>query len=158
MDSHAIETKRCFRKRCFKCGYVKSLTDFYEHPRMADGHLGKCKTCTIAAVRLNRASKHEQYQQYEHARFKRPARKAQVLRAQRGRRAKYPEKVRAANKVRWALHTGALQRGVCEVCGAAPTEAHHDDYFKPLQVRWLCFQHHRAVHGQHVSPVPMKQT
>lgn len=33
-------------KKCFKCGKLKPLTDFYRHPRMGDGHLGKCKVCT----------------------------------------------------------------------------------------------------------------
>lgn len=33
-------------KKCFKCGEIKSLDDFYKHSKMGDGHLGKCKSCT----------------------------------------------------------------------------------------------------------------
>ena len=33
-------------KKCFKCGVKKELSEFYVHPRMKDGHLGKCKDCT----------------------------------------------------------------------------------------------------------------
>lgn len=34
------------RKICFRCGIEQPLTEYYRHPRMADGHLNKCKTCT----------------------------------------------------------------------------------------------------------------
>ena len=33
-------------KKCFKCNIEKPIEDFYPHPRMTDGHLGKCKDCT----------------------------------------------------------------------------------------------------------------
>ena len=37
---------------------------------------------------------------------------------------------------------GRLVRKPCEVCGLLKSEAHHDDYTKPLDVRWLCRSHH----------------
>ena len=54
------------------------------------------------------------------------------------------------------LRDNHIDRKPCEVCGNSKTEAHHDDYDKPLEVRWLCFKCHRAYHKLHDNPGLMK--
>lgn len=57
--------------------------------------------------------------------------------------------------VRKALREAKLQRQPCEVCGLYEhgrsgkygVHAHHDNYLKPLEVRWLCRVHHAREHG-----------
>lgn len=58
----------------------------------------------------------------------------------------HPKEVWAHSALRSALRRGLIQRGPCEECGAEVTDGHHDDYDKPMEVRWLCRRHHRAVH------------
>lgn len=43
-----------------------------------------------------------------------------------------------------ALHSGKLVRQNC-FCGK-PGVMHHDDYSKPLEVKWFCPSHHRLHH------------
>lgn len=33
-------------KKCFKCGQIKLISNFYVHKQMLDGHLNKCIDCT----------------------------------------------------------------------------------------------------------------
>jgi ribosomal protein S27AE len=61
--------------------------------------------------------------------------------------AKYPERVRAREKVAYAVRWGHLRRQPCEACGAPKAAAHHDDYSKPLEVRWLCRPCHDTHHA-----------
>lgn len=63
----------------------------------------------------------------------------------------YPEKEAARRQVRSAIASGSLTRLSCEVCGAPEVEAHHDDYSRPLDVRWLCRVHHREHHARATS-------
>lgn len=60
---------------------------------------------------------------------------------------RYPERNRARQRVCYAIKTGKLERQPCEICGEIKTHAHHDDYSRPLDVRWLCTQHHRELHA-----------
>ena len=49
-----------------------------------------------------------------------------------------------------------IEKQPCEICGNAKAEAHHDDYGKPLNVRWLCFKCHREWHKLHDNPDMLK--
>jgi len=53
----------------------------------------------------------------------------------------------ARRRLRHEIAMGRLQRGPCEVCGDTCSQAHHDDYAKPIEVRWLCKRHHVAHHA-----------
>lgn len=56
---------------------------------------------------------------------------------------------RAHDRVLTAVLRGRLVKQPCEVCGSKDSCAHHDDYAKPLDVRWLCRNHHAQHHVAH---------
>ena len=68
------------------------------------------------------------------------------MRYRRRQKEKDPIEERARQTVRNAVKRGSLVRLPCEVCGEAKSEGHHDDYDKPLDVRWLCRTHHVEHH------------
>ena len=74
-------------------------------------------------------------------------RKRWAREAQRRKRAKSPQTVRARWALERAVRFGRVKRGPCEVCGGGPAHGHHEDYGKPLDVRWLCRRHHDDVHA-----------
>jgi len=69
---------------------------------------------------------------------------------QRSYRQQHPERYLAWGAVKRALKSGRLVRPtVCEKCGrdGLRIEASHDDYSKPLDVKWLCVPCHRGKDG-----------
>lgn len=45
------------------------------------------------------------------------------------------------------IERGKLLRQPCVVCGSEQVEPHHHDYDKPLDVTWLCREHHLEHHA-----------
>lgn len=134
-------------KTCFKCGVAKARTEFYPHPQMGDGLLGKCKRCTRLDVRASRASRAEYYRAYDKDRYRNDAVRAANARATfRAAALKHPERKRAAEAVGKAIRDGRIKRQPCWVCGEK-AQAHHPDYSQPLDVVWLCVMHHRQAHA-----------
>lgn len=59
-----------------------------------------------------------------------------------------PRRSDAREAVRYALKTGTLVRpSACESCLlSVRTHAHHEDYDKPLDIKWLCTKCHAKAH------------
>jgi hypothetical protein len=66
--------------------------------------------------------------------------------------------MRDHHAARWqvnrAVQSGKLTKEPCEVCGDPKVQAHHDDYSRPLDVRWLCAVHHREHHARATGEQP----
>jgi hypothetical protein len=129
-------------KVCFKCGAAKELSEFYRHPMMADGHLGKCKSCTKKDVLEHREKNLERIQAYDRERSKLPHRKEGLFKNSD------PERQAVAKKASAAIKKGLLKRQPCHICGATKVEAHHTHYSHYLEVVWLCRRHHVQLHRQ----------
>lgn len=97
------------RKKCFKCGLEKPLDEFYKHPRMADGHLNKCKECAKKDIHENydKNAQSSDYIEKERARGRekhhrlykgRKAKPAVKKRNMARYRERYPEKFLARNR------------------------------------------------------------
>lgn len=131
-------------KFCTGCKEEKSEADFYKHKNSKDGLAWWCKDCDRLQARKSRARHLEAHRAVDRAYYERH--KEEKLAKARLRTLKYPYKNAAHVKVREALIKGFLVKQPCEVCGSIDAQAHHDDYSKPLVVRWLCRVHHMRLH------------
>ena len=145
------------RKRCTACRRRRALSKFYRNRARRDGRTARCAECEREACNRNRWARIDHYRAVERKRAAR--RRARIgrsyYRANRSRFAKWQrewrqrnaEKAKAHSKLRHALDACKVKKGPCEVCGTRKdVEGHHDDYSKPLKVRWLCHVHHRKLH------------
>lgn len=145
-------------KTCNRCDVIKPLEEFYKHPKMADGYLGCCKDCHRAAVRVRYLDKltDENWREGELYRHRVKSQRYRsegrvnteiVSKSRKAWDERNKEKKMAHRAVRKATRDGNLIRQPCEVCGTTNgVQAHHDDYSKPLDVRWLCVRHHADRH------------
>ena len=92
----------------------------------------------------------EYYRQHDAEYRSRPGVSARLAKTARRRRRDPAEQAKAACRrlLRSALEMGKMTRQPCEVCGSTPADGHHDDYLKPLGVRWLCPVHHSQQHAE----------
>lgn len=158
--------------RCSVCGEEKSAEDFRRGPPKRRG--GKpCRKCDAARnaaylknhpeIRKKALSNYaktekaraaqQRYRESNRDRLRTRWRewfslhKEKEIERQRHRRATEGVKVTARNAVAYALRLGRIKRLPCQVCGEVKSQAHHEDYLKPLEVVWLCGPCHVRHHA-----------
>ena len=143
-------------KKCKDCGTEKSQVDFYPTQ-------GECKECTKDRMAKYRLANIEKVMQHDRNRPNALERSRKIAllhkenlndidykkmfnQRQKAWADKRPLHKKANQAVGNAIRVGRLIRQPCEVCSELIVEAHHDDYSKPLDVRWLCRKHHYEHH------------
>lgn len=127
---------------------------------MADGHLNKCKDCTkkdsedrrakLEAEDLEWVLKERERHRNKQAKRRKDGKATPLNHAEKNKQQEknHPEKMWARRELRNAVKRGDIKRKPC-FCGKKENvQAHHSDYSKPLDVEWLCIEHHNERHVQ----------
>ena len=140
-------------RRCSRCGEMKPLDAFSKRKQSPDGLNHHCRKCRSQVWKT----------EYRHASTERNYEHVLALGRGYKRRSGYwkarnPEHERARAKLHYAVSTGRIVKPtVCEDCGkTALLHGHHEDYARPLDVRWLCsichgLQHRKVPNAQRAS-------
>lgn len=125
--------QECSIPKCRTCPATDNL-HIYHRQTLKDGSVTirySCRDCNTARMKKYRQT---------------PEGKVAAKRACDAANQKHPLKRKAWDTVHRALKTGRLTKLPCLTCGDVKTDAHHDDYSKPLDVKWLCRAHHADHH------------
>lgn len=147
-------------KKCNQCGIEKEFTEFQIRRASKDGFTARCKKC-LSEYDKKRfkedpkvKARHKAYQKTEAGKEAMNRARRKYVENNKDKIAEICKKYRENNKkkyqchgiVAYAIKCGNLTSKPCEVCGERKVEGHHDDYDKPLEVRWLCRKHHAEWH------------
>lgn len=157
------------KKECPNCGIVKGLESFQNNKSMKDGKQCYCRDCHNAAGRASKKRhlktntlktrewrENNRDQATATTRRWSAANREKRQETTREQRRLHPEKHRARAAVERALKQGLLVRpAICPACGCEDQggvdgrtliQAHHDDYAKQLDIKWLCVSCHSKTH------------
>lgn len=140
--------RTCDCGECKKCKHRTYMSEWYRRPGRAErvSALNHRRYLSTAEVVRQRVREYRE-------------RNLELVRErdrQRDRRFRSVEKIAAAKAVLYAVKAGRLVPEDCEGCGLSAdarlhdgrrrVQAHHEDYNKPLDVRWLCARCHGLEH------------
>lgn len=118
-------------KRCSKCGVEKDLGDFCIDHRHKDGRTSECVKCHQKRGKVystsNRGRESHRLNSIKHRELN-------------------PIRCKARSIVSNLIRRGKLIKpDICSHCfKKRKVESHHEDYSKPLEVKWLCKKCHTS--------------
>lgn len=133
-------------KVCKACGQLKPADAYYRNYATKDCLQRFCKPCDNTRARAFNAANAESQAALKRARRKTDADRAVERRQKDASDRRHPERASARRAVRQAVVTGILVPQPCKHCGNEKSQAHHEDYNRPLDAIWVCDLHHRGLY------------
>lgn len=143
-------------KACSRCKSSKEISEFGPTKRNPAGRKNICRACENESARkyykrnvkkcIDKATRWRKENPEQYRKSSLPSHRKASARTRRAR----PEEVKARRIVNNAIRSGKIKRLPCEVCGNVRSEAHHEDYAKPLEVVFLCKTHHVEAHKKNL--------
>ena len=142
-------------KFCTGCNEDKDLSLFGRDESKKDGLAYKCRACLSEYQRRRREGasltrpkdwKKKTQDMAAYQKAWRNANKGYMNKKKAEWYKKNPERSKVKDAVRYALKTGKLIKLPCFICGEMNVQGHHPDYSRPLDVVWLCKEHHMEIH------------
>jgi len=136
---------------CGWCGERKKFDDMVKDKRRQSGCVSRCKKCENKDQKRNldyyRAWR-ENHREQERVRGLKYWRKHKKQYKIYEKCRRHSVEVKARQKLRNAITDGRIKKpSICEECKSKKIlHGHHDDYTKPLEVRWLCSECHGVYH------------
>ena len=118
-------------KKCITCKIEKDESEYYKENRNRSGLMGRCASCQREYIR--------RWNEENSEKSKKIKNKYAI---------RHPGRIRAVGRLNRAIRDGKIKRLPCEKCGLNFTHAHHEDYRKPYDVKWLCPAHHKETHKE----------
>jgi len=115
---------------------------FKAKKKYAENNKDKCSE----AKRIYRENNREKIRELGRRKYR--ENKEYYLESSRSYKERFPKKYKAVTAVNNAIRDKLLFKEPCEICGEIKVHGHHDDYAKPLNVRWLCVAHHQQWHAE----------
>ncbi len=134
--------------RCGRCGLFFQRGNFYKNNRTILGIKNQCKACHIEGSIRTRDIKKTREANKIYARAKR-IKDPEAVRAMERKRVRVKDdRVEARSILNDAVKSGKiLKPSDCSSCGHhGRITGHHQDYSKPLEVEWLCYECHGKEH------------
>lgn len=133
-------------KTCTKCHQEKELIEFHKRKDSLDGYRNQCINCIKARDRQRNKLPHRR--ELDKQRSKLPHRIKYHIEYNQKYRKIYPLRYIANTILGHAVQSGKIEKPKnCSMCGMeTKIHGHHEDYYKPLDVIWLCQVCHKKKH------------
>lgn len=134
------------KRKCGKCKEEKKIEDFLPDKKKLYGRGYRCRKCDRERYNKWRKENWEEILRRYRERYKKNSREILDKKKKHKKAKQNPAKQKTRAITKYAIKVGHLIKKPCEVCGNPRSQAHHNDYNNPFDIKWLCTVHHAEWH------------